>query len=110
MAESGELVAIFPQGTRHGGENPADTEIKNGAGMIVYRSHVPAIPVCIKMKKNKYSLFRRIDVIVGDPIKYEDFGFSDGGSDEYASASKKIFSEICALGGFVSTKSGEESL
>lgn len=101
MAEGGELVAIFPQGTRHGGENPADTEVKNGAGMIIYRSHVSAIPVCIKMKKNKYALFRRIDVIVGSPIEYNELGFENGGSDEYKAATRKIFDRVCELGGFL---------
>lgn len=104
IAESGELVAIFPQGTRHGGENPADTEVKNGAGMVVYRSQVPAIPVCIKMKKNKYALFRRVDVIVGAPIKYEELGFENGGSAEYQAATRKIFGRVCELGGFLPTK------
>ena len=103
LASGGELVSVFPQGTRQGGKNPADTAIKNGAGMIVYRAGVPAIPVCIKMKKMKYSLFRRVDVIVGKPIEYGDFGFADGGSGEYAAASARIFSDICRLGGFESS-------
>ena len=107
LAESGELVSVFPQGTRQGGRNPADTPIKNGAGMMICRARVPAVPVCIKMKKMKYSLFRRIDVIVGDPIPYESFGFESGGSAEYAAASERVFGEICRLGGFLPLPDGK---
>ncbi len=101
LAKNGEAVAIFPQGTRHAGENPADTEVKNGAGMIAFHAKAPVLPICIKTKKQKYSLFRRIDLIVGKPIPYEELGFTRGGSNEYKAATEKIFAEICSLGGFL---------
>ncbi|MBQ8351868.1 MAG: 1-acyl-sn-glycerol-3-phosphate acyltransferase [Clostridia bacterium] len=104
LAAGGELVAIFPQGHRYGGKNPADTPIKNGAGMIALRAGCPVIPVCLKMKKQRYALFRRVEVIFGQPIPHEEL-VSEGlsGSEAYRAASEKIFEEICALGGFVPT-------
>ena len=102
LAAGGELVAIFPQGHRYGGKNPADTPIKNGAGMIALRAGCPVIPVCIRMKKQRYALFRRVEVIFGEPIPAADLtDDAMSGKEAYRAASEKIFSEICALGGFV---------
>lgn len=104
LAAGGELVAIFPQGHRYGGKNPADTPIKNGAGMIALRAGCPVIPVCLKMKKQRYALFRRVEVIFGEPIPCEELvteGLS--GSAAYRAASERIFARICALGGFTPT-------
>lgn len=101
LVKGGELVAIFPQGHRYGGKNPADTPIKNGAGMIALRAGCPVIPVCLKMKKQRYALFRRVEVIFGKPLSQEEL-VAEGltGSDAYRAAGEKIFASICELGGF----------
>ncbi len=109
LARGGELVAIFPQGHRYGGQNPADTPIKNGAGMIALRANCPVIPVCLKMKKQRYAPFRRVQVIFGKPIpvcELTEQGLT--GSPAYRMAGERIFAEICALGGFQKTKTEEE--
>ena len=98
VAKSGSVVAIFPQGHRYPGVDPATTPIKNGAAMIAYHSGCDVVPVYIKSNKAKYALFRKIEVIFGTPIKNEAFGFKDGGRDEYERAGKMIFDEILALG------------
>ena len=108
LASSGALVGIFPQGHRYPGKNPADTPIKNGAGLIAFRSGCPVIPVCLKMKKQKYALFRRVEVIFGKPISHAElFPTGEGNSEAYAAASRRIFDEICRLGGFIPTDKGE---
>ena len=93
-------LAIFPQGHRYPGENPANTPTKNGAALICYRSKCDVIPVCIKTKGHKYRFLRRIEIEFGKPIKYADFGFVNGGTDEYRAATDKIFSEVLRMGGF----------
>lgn len=98
LIEKGELVGMFPQGTRHPGVDPRTTEVKNGAGMIAYRAKCDVIPVYIKTKNNHTMLFRKTTVIFGTPISYEEFGFTDGGTKEYKAASQLIFDRICALG------------
>ena len=101
LIKSGELVAVFPQGTRQKGKNPAETPIKSGAGMIAYHAKAPMLPVCVKMKKQKYLLFfRRVDIIIGKPIPYSELGFEKGGGAEYKAATEKVYAEICKLGGF----------
>lgn len=109
VASGGEVVSIFPQGHRHPGKNPADTPIKSGAGMVALRAACPVIPVAVKTKRQRYALFRRVELVFGAPIPVTDLcpeGLS--GKEAYATASETIFSAICALGGWEkSTKEAE---
>lgn len=100
LLKDGELVCMFPQGTRYKGVDPRETRIKNGVAMAAYHAKAPVLPVYIKLKNYKYALFRRVEVIIGRPIPYEALGFSGGGSAEYGAVARKIFDEICALRGF----------
>lgn len=100
LIKDGELVAMFPQGHRYPGVEPASTPRKNGAGLIAYRAQADVIPVCIRTKKHKYGIFRRVEIIFGKPIEYARLSITNGGNDEYKAATDVIFSEIVALGGF----------
>lgn len=102
-AANGNLVAIFPQGHRQPGKNPADTEFKSGAALVAYRAGVPVIPICIRMKGQKYRIFRRTEILIGKPITLEELGMNKGGSAEYQEAAARIFEEICRLGNFEKT-------
>lgn len=97
MIKSGEAVTVFPQGTRYKGIDPRETEPKNGVGMIAYRTMVPVVPVYIRTKKNHTLPFRRTEIICGDPIMPEEFGFEHGGTEEYSRAAEYIFNKICDL-------------
>jgi 1-acyl-sn-glycerol-3-phosphate acyltransferase len=98
--EDGDIVAIFPQGHRYPGKNPATTPKKNGAALIAYRSGGDVLPVCIKTKKIKYTFFCKKEIIFGEVIPYQELGFKDGGNDEYREATDKIFASIVKLGGY----------
>ncbi len=100
LAESGETVAIFPQGHRYPSQNPATTPRKNGAALIAYHSGCDVLPICIKTKRIKYTPFCRKEIIFGKPIKNSLLGFENGGNEEYRSATDKIFAEIVKLGGY----------
>ncbi len=100
LIKMGEAVVIFPQGHRQPRVNPADTKTYSGAGMIAYRSGCTVLPVCIKIKKCSYALFRRVDVIIGKPIDQQSLGCKEGTTAEYREASARIFSDILALGGY----------
>ena len=97
ILESGGWAAMFPQGTRHPGEDPRNTSLKSGAGMICARTGVDVLPVFIKTKGAKHRMFRRKYVIIGKPIKFEEFGYVHGESGEYARISKMIFDRVCEL-------------
>ena len=96
-AENGGAVAIFPQGHRYPGINPATTPKRNGAALIAYRSGCDVIPVCIQMKNGKYGLFRKIDVVFGEKIENSKFDFKNGGRDEYDKATELMFDKVVAL-------------
>ena len=98
--ESGEMVGIFPQGTRHLGVNPATTPIKGGVGMITWHTKATVLPVCIVTKHNRVRPFCRTQLIVGKPIPFGEFNYENGGRKEYLAASERIFADICRLGGY----------
>ena len=100
LVKEGELVNIFPQGTRRKKQDPSKTEVKSGVGMIAYHTKCRVIPVFIKTKNNHLHFFGKTEIIIGKPLEYEEFSFEKGGSSEYEGASKFIFSKVCALGGY----------
>ena len=97
LLREGEVVAMFPQGTRYAGIDPAKTDVKSGVGMMVYRSGAPVLPVYIRVKNYRYRFLRKKEVIIGEPIRYEEFGFETGGKEEYARAARMVFDRILAL-------------
>ncbi len=97
ILEAGECVAMFPQGTRHQYVDPATTEVKSGVGMMIWRSKANVQPVFIRVKNNKYRFLRKKEVILGDVIRYEEFGFVNGGKEEYERAARMVFDRILAL-------------
>ncbi len=109
VAKGGELFAVFPQGHRYPKTNPADTPIKSGVGMVAFRAGVGIIPVCIRIKKQKYRIFRRVNVIIGKPLGWRELGFVKGGNDEYMHAAQVAFAEICRLGGYEPSEKQEPS-
>jgi len=62
-----KILLIFPEGTRH--HEGQMEQIESGTAMIALRSKCPVIPIYFD---RKLSLFRRTNLIVGDPIPTED--------------------------------------
>ena len=50
LLEEGQLVGMFPQGTRHPGEDPRTTSVRGGAAMIAYHAGATVLPVFIYRK------------------------------------------------------------
>ena len=98
LLESGRTVGMFPQGTRCPLREPRDCKIKFGAGLITAHTGAKVLPVHIKMKNYKWKFFRRVDVIIGEPIPFEAFHYQQGVSGEYARITQQIYDEICRLG------------
>ena len=97
LIESGDLVGIFPQGHRHGGEDPRETEIKAGVGFIAYHTKASVVPVFLDNDRMKTGVFRKNRVTFGEPIPFESLGFTKGGRTEYMNASRIIFDKVCEL-------------
>ncbi len=98
MVKEGKCMGIFPQGHRYPGENPRETATKNGAALICTRAEADVIPVYIQKKNNTHKLFRKTNVIIGEKIPFEDFGYDPEASGEYARITGIIFDRVCTLG------------
>lgn len=68
ILRSGKLFGIFPEGKRmKGGETGS---FEPGTAMIALKNDAPVIPVYIK---GQYKLFRRMKMIVGEPVRLSDY-------------------------------------
>ena len=100
LLTEGESVCIFPQGTRHAGVDPATTPVRSGIGMISWHAKATVVPAYIKTEGNRVRFFRRTELIIGDPIPFEALEMTGSGTAQYTAATEKIFTRICALGGY----------
>lgn len=95
--KNGDAVGVFPQGTRYIGVEPKTSEVKNGVGMIAYRSKADVLPVSIKTKNYRMVPFRKVYITVGDVIPNEDLKIEKGTQTEYTEASEYVFGKILEL-------------
>ena len=98
MLGEGKCIGIFPQGHRYMGVEPRETEIKSGLGMIAVKAEATVLPCYIKMKKRKWAPFRRVDVYIGKPIRFEEFNYDAEAPGEYMRISRFVFDRICEMG------------
>ena len=99
LLESERSVGMFPQGTRCAGKELRDCSVKTGVGMIAARSGVPVLPVYIDMKNHKWKFFRRVTVVIGEPITQEELAYNAEATGEYARMATLVYDRICELEG-----------
>ena len=104
LLKRGDCVGMFPQGTRCPGKDPYQTSVKSGVGMIAVRSQAPVLPVYIKTKNHKYSLFGRKTIIMGKIIPNQVIEEMHQSHQTYNNISHYIFDEICSLNSEISSK------
>lgn len=98
ILDEGSCVGIFPQGTRHPYENPRETAVKDGIGMVALRANVGILPVAIRTKKSKLKLFRRTEFVIGDYIEPSELQFeAETIKEKYQKATEYAFSKVCDL-------------
>ena len=93
-----QSLGIFPQGHRYPGEDPRKTKPKSGVALIATKAGADILPCYIWRKNNKFMLFRRTYVIIGDVIPFESLGYNREASGEYARITNIAFDKICTLG------------
>ncbi len=98
LVQDGKCLGIFPQGHRYPGENPRDTKTKNGMALIATRAKADIVPCYIWRKNNRFKLFRRTYIIIGEPIAFDSLGYDTEASGEYARITSMVFDKICTLG------------
>ena len=90
--KEGNKLLMFPEGTRvHEGE---DVAAKTGAAMFATRTGAPLLPVYIQPKKK---LFRRNDVVIGEPY-YPQFEGRKPTADELDGITRELMDRIHKLG------------
>ncbi len=97
MIEGGECVGLFPQGTRRVGVDPRTTQVRNGAGLIADSSRASVLPVYIKTKDRRFKLFRRVTVVIGEPVLWSEYTCGGEKSGDYGYITKYVWERICAL-------------
>ncbi|MBQ2774185.1 MAG: 1-acyl-sn-glycerol-3-phosphate acyltransferase [Clostridia bacterium] len=98
LLENGRSIGLFPQGTRCAGKDPRECRVKNGAAMIASHAGAQILPVHIKMKNYTWKFFRRVTVVIGEPIPFAEFSYDAQKTGEYARISERVYGEICRLG------------
>jgi 1-acyl-sn-glycerol-3-phosphate acyltransferase len=73
MLKSGDILLVFPEGTRHSG--PKIEPLEPGAAYLALRAGVPIVPIGIagsedilRTRKSHIPRFRRVVMVVGDPL------------------------------------------
>ncbi len=97
LLEAGETIGFFPQGTRYPDVNPATTSVRNGIGMIAYRSDATILPVYLQTKNNRIRPFRRVNLFIGEPFRYRDLNCAAEDPPNYPAASREVFDRILGL-------------
>lgn len=100
----GQMMVIFPQGTRCPRKNPRDTTVKAGAALLACRTGCPVLPISISTRHMKFRLFRGVDVHIGKPIPPETIAAWKQAEESYSDIAGHIFDEICRLGDFTEGK------
>ncbi len=95
--ENGDTVGIFPQGHRYGKQDPRNTELKSGIGFLAYHTKADIVPCALVNRELKTRLFRVNRVVIGKPISYESFGFTESGKQDYLAAASFVFGQVCDL-------------
>lgn len=98
IVKDGGCLGIFPQGHRYPGVDPRTTSTKNGMALIASRTKADIVPTYIWRKKNKFRLFRRTYIIIGEPIPFESLGLETVSSAEYTRVTDLVFDKICTMG------------
>ena len=98
LVSDGKTLGIFPQGHRYPGEDPRETRTKNGMALIATKAQADILPAYIWRKNNRFKLFRRTYIILGDVIPYESLGYDPEANGEYARITSIAFDKICSIG------------
>lgn len=79
MLKRGEVVGIFPEGTRRG-KSDTTPELHSGAAFIARMGKAPLVPSATRnaasvKKKGERVRFPKVTVVFGEPVYLEDFDF-----------------------------------
>lgn len=94
LLQEGNIVGIFPHGTRIREESRKTARIKPGAAMMAVNTGARIIPAAIK---GNYKLFSRMQIIFGDPFSVNTLSDKKYTTEELAEISLNIMDRIYSL-------------
>src|SRR5437764_13853926 len=94
ILSAGECALVFPEGTRtpDGSLQPAQP----GLGLVIAKTRAPVVPMRIFGAHDawpmggKIRLFRKITVVVGEPIHFSDADCATRGKETYLKLSQRV--------------------
>ena len=101
ILDAGECALVFPEGTRTPDGNLQPPE--PGLGLLIARTRAPVVPMRIFGAfdawpiHGKLHLFRKITVVVGEPIYFSESDVAGRGKDLYARLSQRVMDAIALL-------------
>ena len=101
ILSAGECALVFPEGSRtpDGTLQPAAA----GLGLLIAKTRAPVVPMRIFGAfdawpiHGKIHLWRKITIVVGEPIYFSESDFGSGGKDIYAQLSQRVMDAIAAI-------------
>ena len=89
ILRSKEALLIFAEGTRNRTGEPL--QAKPGVAMMAIKAKVPVIPVTID---SSYKLFSKVNIVLHDPVTFEEFYGQKLSATEYQSLTQGIVDDI----------------
>ncbi len=93
--KDGNVLGLFPEGGRR--HNQEESKAKTGVANFSYKTKATVFPVHIICKNSKLKFFSKVEIVYGNPMKFEDLGFTDGSSEEMKRISGEILTKIFSL-------------
>jgi 1-acyl-sn-glycerol-3-phosphate acyltransferase len=101
ILKAGECALVFPEGTRtsDGNLQPAEP----GLGLLIAKTRAPVVPMRIFGAFDAWPIhgnihpFRKITIVVGEPIYFSEADVAGHGKDLYQRLSQRVMDAIAAL-------------
>ena len=94
LLNNGDIVGMFPEGTRTKYKDRAKIKARPGAPMIALKAGVPILPVAVN---GDYRLLGRVTVVFGKPFKLENTKEGVYSKEDYIEMSKSIMNKIYGM-------------
>ena len=92
LLKDGEILVIFPEGTRNGMEK--NGKAQNGVAYMAIRTGVPVIPVGIQ---GKMKPFKKVKLNIGEPLDFSQYKTNKPEKEILDKVSKEIMDNIIML-------------
>lgn len=92
VLRNGQVLGIFPEGTRNKGESLLEAE--PGLSMIAIKARVPVVPVAIK---SNYKPFNQVIIRIGKPINLNEYYEKKLSVKEHKELSNRLMEKVAQM-------------